>query len=492
MADKTQKIFDEIVLKMAEVVKLVNEDMEDPDTEMYKVDNLNDEISNLTVKFVDVENNFLSFRDLDKYCKNLLGSNYFGDRRCWSYLHDSLYDVFYFMNNVIDDIDESMQTGLGMMQQLPTNSVYDGELDDLYNGVNKKMKKLINGLSVDDACDIALESNFDIDGKEHDENITIINKVSDAWETYKKSWKKFNKEYLEKDFFETIAYLKKNGLFNKKANDVIDGWMDDIEQIFYSDTEPNKMELNFGFSGNDIFELKEKLTNKRLKEKKIDEEDRIEALEQLLGLDEEDKENIEVDDETLTYDSEEYLVVTEDEGYEMAKEDVRSLLEDDLGLEGVSESTQEYAIENFCNFPWKDDMHESNLMYAQDIDSENGSNGYASRLVEEAIDEKVIKEKDCFENEDGELDYEDKDELAEMLADKLDENYDSMREWFESIYGSDWAREMQDTLKDYIDWEALAEYVVDSDGVANTLARWDGQEHEEKVNGEWFYIYRTN
>jgi len=266
MADKTQKIFDEVVLKMAEAVKLINEDMEDPDAEMYKVDNLNDEISDLTVKLVDAKNNFLSFRDLDKYCEDLLGSNYFGDKRCWSYLHDSLYDVFYFMNNVIDDIDESMQTGLGMAQQLPTNSVYDGKLDDLYNGENKKMKKLINGLSVDDACDIA-KSNLDVDGKEYDENITKINKISDAWETYKKSWKKFNKEYLEKDFFETIAYLKKNGLFNKKANDVIDGWMDDIEQIFYSDTEPNKMELNFGFGGNDIFESKEKIMSKRLEER---------------------------------------------------------------------------------------------------------------------------------------------------------------------------------------------------------------------------------
>ncbi len=267
MADKTQKIFDEVVLKMAEAVKLINEDMEDPDAEMYKVDNLNDEISDLTVKLVDAKNNFLSFRDLDKYCEDLLGSNYFGDKRCWSYLHDSLYDVFYFMNNVIDDIDESMQTGLGMAQQLPTNVTYDGELDDLYNGENKKMKKLINGLSVDDACDIAL-SNLDIDdNKMADENITKINKISDAWETYKKSWKKFNKEYLEKDFFETIAYLKKNGLFNKKANDVIDGWMDDIEQIFYSDTEPNKMELNFGFGGNDIFESKEKIMSKRLEER---------------------------------------------------------------------------------------------------------------------------------------------------------------------------------------------------------------------------------
>ena len=256
MVNKTQKIFDEVVLKMAEVVKLVNEDMEDPDTEMYKVDNLNDEISDLSMKLVDAENNFLSFRNLDKYCKDLLGNNYFGDKRCWSYLHDSLYDIFYYMNNVIDDIEESMQTGLGMAQQLPTNSTYDGEIFDMYDDEerNKKMKRLVNGLSVDDACDMALEANFDVDDdKKYEENITNINKISDAWELYKKSWKKFNKECLEKDFFEIIAYLKKNGLFNKKANDVIEGWMDDIETIFYSDIEPNEMKLNFGFSGNDIF-----------------------------------------------------------------------------------------------------------------------------------------------------------------------------------------------------------------------------------------------
>lgn len=487
----TKKTFDKTIQEIAKVVKLINEDGEDVDSKI--ISDMNDDISNLQATLLDGSNDFVELKNLENYIKDVVGKDYFSDRRCWEYLYDSVFEVFMDIPN---EFDESMQTGLGMMQQLPTNSVYDGELDDLYNGGNKKMKKLINGLSVDDACDMALESNLDVDDdKKGDENITKINKISDAWETYKKSWKKFNKEYLEKDFFETIAYLKKNGLFNKKANDVIDGWMDDIEQIFYSDTEPNKMELNFGFSGNDIFESKEKKKmNKRLEEKKIDEEDRIEALAQFLGFDEEEKEDIEstYDDKNFEVNGEEYLVVTEDEGYEMAKEDVRSLLEDDLGLEGVSEDTQEYAIENFCNFPWEDDMHESNLMYAQDIDSEDGSNGYASRLVEEAIDEKVIKEKDCFENEDGELDYEDKDELAEMLADKLDENYDSMGEYFESIYGRGWVKEIRDTVKDYIDWEALAEYVVDSDGVANTLARYDGKENSEKVNGEWFYIYRTN
>ena len=74
----------------------------------------------------------------------------------------------------------------------------------------------------------------------------------------------------------------------------------------------------------------------------------------------------------------------------------------------------------------------------------------------------------------------------------MDNDFDSMSEWFEDIYGRNWAREMQDTLKDYIDWKALAEYIVNSDGVANTLAKYDGRENEEKVNGEYLYIYRVN
>lgn len=290
--------------------------------------------------------------------------------------------------------------------------------------------------------------------------------------------------------------------------------------------------------------------NKRLEEKKIDVEDRIEALAQFLGLDEEEKEDIEegYDDKDFEVNGEEYLVVTEDEGYEMAKEDVRSLLEDDLGLEGVSEDTQEYAIENFCTYDWESDLHSFNESYCNDIKSEY-DNEYGSRLVQECddrvglddedggwiytvdcngdenyiYDEKTygdnIKKAKKFLTESNALDFDttkieenltnefgddwdmdvkfeedliDVDDLSEKLTEELDKDYNSMGEWFDSIYGSDWVSEMRDTLKDYIDWEALAEYVVDVDGVANTLARYDGRENEEKVNGEWFYIYRTN
>jgi len=486
MADKTQKIFDEVVLKMAEVVKLVNEDMEDPDTEMYKVDNLNDEISDLTVKLVDAKNNFLSFRDLDKYCEDLLGKNYFFDSRCWNYLHDSLYEIFYYMNNVIDDIEESMQTGLGMAQQLPTNSVYDGELDNLYNGENKKMKKLINGLSVDDACDMALESNFDVDDdKKGNENITKINKISDAWETYKKSWKKFNKEYLEKDFFETIAYLKKNGLFNKKANDVIDGWMDDIEQIFYSDTEPNKMELNFGFSGNDIFESKEKIMNNRLEEKKINSEDKKQALSDYLDVGIEEIEDG-YDENHFEVNGDEYMVLTEDESYDEYKNWEMSLI-DDLGLEGFSENFQEHILENCINDSWFEEVAKEESQY----------------YIEEMSDEELL---DYAHDHDIAEDVENTDNLSEREIERIREDCEEVyeeeilnqgiSEYFENIYGRGWAKEMKDTLEKEIDWDKVIEDLYDWDSrdvLWGSMASYDGNVIElDKINGEWLFAYRTN
>lgn len=418
----TKKTFDKTIQEIAKVVKLINEDGEDVDSKI--ISDMNDDISNLQATLLDGSNDFVELKNLENYIKDVVGKDYFSDRRCWEYLYDSVFDVFMDIPNVFD---ESIQTGLGMAQQLPTNSVYDGELDDLYN----------------------------------------------------------------------------------------------------SDDEEEKKKMN-----------------KRLEEKKIDEEDRVEALAQFLGLDEEEKEEIEVDDETLTYDSEEYLVVTEDEGYEMAKEDVRSLLEDDLGLEGVSEDTQEYAIENFCTYNWESDLHSFNKSYCDDIKSEY-DNEYGSRLVQECDDRVGLDDEDggyvlTFEDGNGdtmyvydkksygddvdkaerfltesnaydfdtskieeevdeidiipefEEDLVDFDDLSEKLTEELDKDYNSMVEWFESIYGSSWVSEMKDILKDYIDWEALAEYVIDVDGVANTLATYDGKSQKEKVNGEWFYIYRTN
>ena len=231
---------------------------------------------------------------------------------------------------------------------------------------------------------------------------------------------------------------------------------------------------------------------KKLREKKGNPEGEMLALAEFKGVDVSEIEKG-YSDHIYEVDGEEYWVSDWDSAYDEAVRQTVDLF-DDLGLDAVTEETQEYFLENedFCNYDWKSDMHESNLGYAQDIDSEDGSDGYATRLVEEAVERKVIKDKDCFENEDGELDYEDKDELAEMLADDMDEDYDSMSEWFESIFGRNWTREVRDTLKDYFDYDAMAEYVVNQDGIANTLARYDGKQSEERVDGVDYYIFRMN
>lgn len=136
MAD-TQKKFDDIIRKIALVVKLVNEEVDDEPIES-EINELNDEISDLTCDIIDEKNDFVELKDLKNYLSKVIGKDYFADKREWSYLYDSVYDVYKDMNNILE---EEMQTGLGMQNQLPTNSVYDGGLDDLYNSNDEEEKK---------------------------------------------------------------------------------------------------------------------------------------------------------------------------------------------------------------------------------------------------------------------------------------------------------------------------------------------------------------
>ena len=132
----TKKTFDKTIQEIAKVVKLINEDGEDVDSKI--ISDMNDDISDLHATLFDGSNDFVELKDLKNYIKDVVGKDYFSDRRCWEYLYDSVYEVFIDIPN---EFDESMQTGLGMMQQLPTNSVYDGELDDLYNSDDEEKKK---------------------------------------------------------------------------------------------------------------------------------------------------------------------------------------------------------------------------------------------------------------------------------------------------------------------------------------------------------------
>ena len=61
MAD-TQKKFDDIIRKIALVVKLVNEEVDDEPIES-EVNELNDEISDLTCDIIDEKNDFVELKD---------------------------------------------------------------------------------------------------------------------------------------------------------------------------------------------------------------------------------------------------------------------------------------------------------------------------------------------------------------------------------------------------------------------------------------------
>jgi len=82
---------------------------------------------------------FVELKDLKNYIIDVIGKNYFADKREISYLYDSVYDVYKDMNNILE---EEIQTRLGMAQQLPTNSTYDGGIFDIYNNDEEEKKDM--------------------------------------------------------------------------------------------------------------------------------------------------------------------------------------------------------------------------------------------------------------------------------------------------------------------------------------------------------------
>lgn len=179
----------------------------------------------------------------------------------------------------------------------------------------------------------------------------------------------------------------------------------------------------------------------------------------------------------------EYLVGDYDSSYDAAVEGVKSLL-DDIGLEGVN--NPEYFIDKYFDESVFDDMvREDAENYVYDIKSESDSE-YENRFYAECIDKGLLTEDEFADGE-----YDD-DDLTDKFVDSYIDNYGSPSDYFESLYGRNWAREIRGWGDNYIDYDGIAEEIVDMDGMANELASYDGHENEEEVNDETYYIYRTN
>ena len=165
----------------------------------------------------------------------------------------------------------------------------------------------------------------------------------------------------------------------------------------------------------------------------------------------------------VTFGNEEYYCYESyEEAEDAAKEDCKELF-DDIGTEGIRFENIG-GIENFVDTGWFEDARrESAESYVYDIHD---------------------SEPDRYEEEFGDMDV---DDAVEKYLD--DDGYENDAvQWFIDNFGKS---ELNQAVKknNLIDEDKLAEAIVDADGPANSLARYDGDEISLDCG---YYCYRTN
>lgn len=164
----------------------------------------------------------------------------------------------------------------------------------------------------------------------------------------------------------------------------------------------------------------------------------------------------------VTFGNEEYYCYESyDEAEEAAQEDSKELF-DDVGIEGIRFENIG-GIENFVDESWFDDAKKEDAEY------------YVSDIHE--------SEPERYQEEFGDLD---EDEAVEKY---LDGYYDGDSiQWYIDNFGK---KQFTEIVKknNLIDLDKLAEAIVDADGPANSLARYDGDEISLDCG---YYCYRTN
>ena len=173
-----------------------------------------------------------------------------------------------------------------------------------------------------------------------------------------------------------------------------------------------------------------------------------------------------------------------EDAIEEAKESISSLF-DDIGVMHINWGYLG-GIQRFLDEDWFKEAHlESNRFYAEDIASSE-----PERFAEEAEEYGLDLSQYNYDKETG--DYEDSyliDDFAEAMREATD---DDDIQWYIDNFGED---DLNSLLKEkpyLIDEDALIEEIINVDGVANELARYDGKENEEIYDGVTYYIYRTN
>ena len=123
------------------------------------------------------------------------------------------------------------------------------------------------------------------------------------------------------------------------------------------------------------------------------------------------------------------------------------------------------------------------ILFIESIEEKNTDKTRIKNKVEELndiIDDLRLEILSIKENPEG--DY--PDHLIEQsIEDRMDEIKSNPLD-----YAEDWGL----NIKDYVDMESLAEYIVETDGYGVGLARYDGEENEEYILGKLYYIFRID
>ena len=235
--------------------------------------------------------------------------------------------------------------------------------------------------------------------------------------------------------------------------------------------------------GNRLMKLKEDLNKSN--------EARREALANYLGCEPEELEDG-YRDEVFEHDGEEWIVLTEEEAYDEAGEQIRNIY-DDIGLDSFTDSFKDWIINNCVDdreiYNWMEDSYRG---YVDDIESENDYT-YGNRLIQELYDEGILSDEDFEVDEDGEILYDTlkdevdleskKDEYVEKLIDGI-----SPLEFLREMYNDE---EIGKILEEngMIDLDAVVEECIRQDGLAHFISSYDGNEVDLEND---LYAYRLN
>ena len=238
-----------------------------------------------------------------------------------------------------------------------------------------------------------------------------------------------------------------------------------------------------------------KVSEKRKLSEAVGSDVRAKALADYLRIDVDEVVQSAYDDREYETPEGDYLVLTEDEAYDRALEDIQNTI-DDLGLEAFTENFRDYILNNLL-----DDyrIREEAIVqdyegYIEDIEQEP-SVDFENRLIEELYDNGFLDDGDFEDGEDGKKDH----YMLKPTVDLDDKKYEYAKSLAEDVIVYDWLydtfgrdeKEMADWLEDngYIDWDEVKRQCIRNDGIAHFIASYDGNEIE--LEGD-LYAYRTN